>query len=294
MGLSWAEVTGAIAAGHRLPKARLGDLFLRRDPDTVLTRAAVIDGLGTLVKTATVFPGNAAAGKPTVQGGACLYADGDGAFEAVIDFGTLTRLKTAGDSLLAAQRLAPPQVRRILIVGAGDVAASMVEAYRSLWPAAQVAIWARRPEPAAALAATLDAEAVADLPAAATAADILCCATMATAPVLRGDWLRPGQHVDLIGAYRADMREADDVALRRARLFADSFDTTLDHIGEFRIPLAEGVIARSDVLADFYDPDAFVRAPEDITLCKNGGGAHLDLMVGRLLYHRTAGSSGRF
>ena len=76
---------------------------------------------------------------------------------------------------------------------------------------------------------------------------------MATEPVLRGEWLRPGQHLDLIGAYRADMREADDAALRRARIFVDSFETTLDHIGELKDPLARGVIARADVLGDLHD-----------------------------------------
>lgn len=101
-------------------------------------------------------------------------------------------------------------------------------------------------------------------------------------PWLRGDWLQPGTHIDLIGAFRPDMREADDATLRRARLFCDARATTLHHIGEFRDPLARGVISEADVVADFYDIAAgrFVRdSAEDITLCKNGGGAHLDLMT---------------
>jgi ornithine cyclodeaminase len=116
------------------------------------------------------------------------------------------------------------------------------------------------------------------------AADIVATATMATAPLIRGDWLRPGQHLDLIGAYRPDMREADDRALQRARVFVDSRQTVLDHIGELKAPLAEGVIGRQDVVADFYDlaRGSFRRESDDeITLFKNGGGAHLDLMTAR-------------
>ncbi|HAW48926.1 MAG TPA: ornithine cyclodeaminase, partial [Roseovarius sp.] len=89
-----------------------------------------------------------------------------------------------------------------------------------------------------------------------------------------------GQHLDLIGAYRPDMREADDEALCRARLFVDSIDTTVGHIGEIEIPLSAGTISRDDIVADFYDPRAFQRLSNDeITLFKNGGGAHLDLMT---------------
>ena len=113
-------------------------------------------------------------------------------------------------------------------------------------------------------------------------ADIVVTATMSSQPVIRGEWLRPGQHVNLIGAYRPDMREADDAALKRSRIFVDSCDTTLEHIGELKTPIAEGVISREDVVADFYDLDAFARTGvEDITLFKNGGGAHLDLMTSR-------------
>ena len=104
--------------------------------------------------------------------------------------------------------------------------------------------------------------------------------------MLRGAWLRPGQHLDLIGAYRADMREADDAALRRSRIFVDSFETTLAHIGELRDPLARGVIRREDVLGDLDDlvaGRAGRGGAEEITLFKNGGGAHLDLMAGRAI-----------
>jgi ornithine cyclodeaminase len=107
---------------------------------------------------------------------------------------------------------------------------------------------------------------------------------MSSEPVIKGDWLRPGQHLNLIGAYRPDMRETDETALQRSKVYVDSFDTTLDHIGELKIPLAEGAIERGHVLADFYGIDGFeTGGAEDITLFKNGGGAHLDLMTGRYI-----------
>ena len=123
-----------------------------------------------------------------------------------------------------------------------------------------------------------------DLETAVRAADIVTSATMSSDPLIKGAWLRPGQHIDLIGAYRPDMREADDAAIARARVFVDSFDTTVDHIGEIKTPLDTGAITRDHLIADFYQPERFRRqSPKDITLFKNGGGAHLDLMTSRYI-----------
>ncbi|MDX5401029.1 MAG: ornithine cyclodeaminase [Rhodobacterales bacterium] len=283
--LDWLDLTRAITHGHTLPKAEIADTFLYRTPDTLLNRAAWIDGLGLAVKSATIFPGNAAAGKPVVNGGVTLYSDRDGMLEAIVDFHLVTKWKTAGDSLCAALRLARPDSRRILIVGAGTVGRSLRQAYGAGFPDAQFTIWNRTRAGAEALAADWPGMTVADdLAQAVAQADIITCATMSTAPVIKGEWLRPGQHLDLIGAYRPDMREADDTALQRARIFVDSFDTTIGHIGEIKDPLARGVITRDRILADYYAPDAFARQTDtEITLFKNGGGAHLDLMTSRYI-----------
>ena len=109
---------------------------------------------------------------------------------------------------------------------------------------------------------------------------------MATEPVVKGDWISPGTHLDLIGAYRPDMREVDDQALQKARLFVDSRATTIGHIGEVLIPMQAGVISEDDIHADFYDLPSgnFARTSSDeITIAKNGGGAHLDLMTCRYI-----------
>lgn len=289
-GLDWIGLTEALAAGHALPKAKIADTFLYRDPDTLLSRSAWIDGMGLAVKSATVFPGNPAQGRAMVNGGVTLYSDTDGMLEAIVDFHLVTKWKTAGDSLLGALRLARADSASVLIVGAGTVGHSLCQAFGAGFPEATQTVWNRTVSKAHELAAEVPGLRVAeDLETAVRAADIIVCATMASAPVIRGAWLRAGQHLNLIGAYRPDMREADDDALRRSRVFVDSFDTTLDHIGELKTPLAEGVIAREDVLADFYDLGAFNAAPEDITLFKNGGGAHLDLMTARFVLERWRG-----
>jgi ornithine cyclodeaminase len=293
--LDWLTLADALADGHRRPRARIGDLFLTEGGDSLMARAARVPGLGSAVKTFTVTPANAARGLPTVQGALLLFAETTGSLEAIIDSALVTRWKTAADSLLGARLLAPPDARRLLVVGAGDVADALIDAYRAGFPGIAVTLWNRSAARARALAEAKEAAVADDLATAVTEADIVACATLSTEPVLNGAWLRPGQHLDLIGAYRADMREADDAALRRARIFVDSFDTTLEHIGELKDPLARGVIGRADVLGDLNDLVAGYagrRDPAEITLFKNGGGAHLDLMTGRAILAAWAGDRG--
>jgi ornithine cyclodeaminase len=286
--LDWIELTDAFAAGHDLPKAEISDSFLYRGKDTLLQRQAWIDGMGIGVKSATVFPDNPAQGVPMIHGAVTLYDDAHGILEALIDFHLVTKWKTAGDSLLAARRLARPDSRNILIVGAGTVGRTLHAAYSAAFPEASFTVWNRTQANAEKMAEDIDGLKVAtDLETAVGEADIITSATMSTDPTLRGDWLQPGQHVDLIGAYRPDMREIDDTGMARARIFVDSFDTTIEHIGELKFPLANGTIRREDVLADYYDLAAFSRqSDEEITLFKNGGGAHLDLMTSRYILNK--------
>ncbi|MFG6518116.1 ornithine cyclodeaminase family protein [Sulfitobacter sp. 1A13496] len=280
--LDWIALTDALAAGHDLPKAEIGDTFLYRGKDTLLSRAAWIDGLGIAMKSATIFPGNPDREVPMVNGGVSLFDDETGTLSAIVDFHLVTKWKTAGDSLLAARRLARPDSENILIVGAGTQGRALHAAYSAAFPQARFTVWNRTPKNAEAMAAELKINVATDLEQAVRAADIVASATMSTDPLIEGDWLQPGQHVDLIGAYRPDMREVDDTALLRARVFVDSFDTTIGHIGEINIPLEAGTITRDHLVADYYDLARFTRQNDDeITLFKNGGGAHLDLMTAR-------------
>lgn len=275
--LTWPGLLQAFEAGHRRPRAEIRDMFLYRGQDTLLDRAAWIDGLGALVKVATIFPGNAARSLPTIFGAVTLFDDVTGDLSAIVDFHLVTKWKTAGDSLLSASRLARRDARNFLLVGAGAVARSMVEAYSAIFPDARFTVWSRTRASAEAMGLPV----ADDLETAVRRADVICTATMATQPLIRGDWLQPGQHLDLIGAYKPGMREVDDRAMQRARLFVDSRATTIHHIGELMDPIASGAITQADVIADFYDdPALFARRSDDeITIAKNGGGAHLDLMT---------------
>jgi ornithine cyclodeaminase len=275
--LTWSGLLEAFEAGHRLPRAEIADLFLYRRDDTLLDRGAWIDGLGALVKVGTIVPGNTARGKPTVNGIVNVFDDVTGELTALLDFHLVTKWKTAGDSLLSARRLARKDSRRILLVGAGVVARSMVDAYSSVFLDAEFTVWSRNRTSAEAMGLPV----ADDLEVAVRAADIICTATMATEPLIKGDWLQPGQHLDLIGAYKPGMREVDDTAMARARVFVDSRATTVHHIGEIIDPIAHGVMTEADVIADFYDDPALFtrRSPDEITIAKNGGGAHLDLMT---------------
>ena len=286
--LGWIGLTDALAAGHNLPKAEIGDTFLYRSSDTLLSRSAWIDGLGIAVKTATIFPNNPSASKPVVNGGVNLYSDTDGTLEAIVDFHLVTKWKTAGDSITAARRLARPDSRNILIVGAGTVGRSLHDAYSAAFPNAQFTVWNRTTKNAELMAVERPTLSVAtDLEHAVRNADIVTSATMSTQPLIKGEWLQAGQHIDLIGAYRPDMREVDNAALQRSRIFVDSIDTTVGHIGEIKIPTEAGAISANDIVADYYNISNFTRQSDDeITLFKNGGGAHLDLMTSRFILDR--------
>ena len=276
--MTWGMVMHAISDGHARPKGDVADSLVRRDDDTLLTRSAWIDGLGVIVKAATVIPKNT----PSIDGGVMMFNDVTGALDAVINFHLITKWKTVGDSLLAATKLARPDSSRLVILGAGTVARNLIDAYRSAYPDIRISLWNRTVAKAEALAQEMNCDVAYDLGDAVAAADIISSATMSTTPVLRGEWLSKGTHIDLIGAYRADMREADDTAITGGTLFVDSRDTTITHIGELRDPIQRGLLHADDIQADYYDLNSgkFTRTSADeITIFKNGGGAHLDLMV---------------
>lgn len=285
----WADAVAALKHGHTLPRAVIKDVFLGPATGTMMSRSAYIPGLGYGSKTFTVFDENAARGLPTVQGAMLVFDPEDGRLSAIVDSPLVTEIKTAADSVLGASLLARGDSKHLLIVGAGTVAASLAKAYSAVLPGIErISVWARRHEQARALVARLkdvnaDVKAVPDLQLAVSAADIVSSATMARQPVILGDWVRPGTHVDLIGAFKADMREADDALMTKASLYVDSRATTIGHIGELIMPLASGAITEASVLGDLYDlvrSDARCReSDEEITVYKNGGGAHLDLMI---------------
>ncbi len=297
--LGWSAVADALADGHKLPEAEIGDLLLTHSGRSLLNRGAWIEGLGIALKSVTVFPENSTKTPPipSIQGGLLLFDEATGTPVALIDGILVTKWKTAGDSVLGARLLARASSKTLVICGAGTVARTLVDAYRAVFPGLErIRIWNRTAEKAQALVeeitreksdmAGIVLEPIGDLAEAVGSADIISTATMATAPFLKGEWLKAGSHVDLIGAYRPDMREADDAVMTRGELFVDSRRTTIGHIGEVQIPLDSGTITVADIRGDLHDLCAGRSgrsSPEAITIFKNGGGAHLDLMVGALI-----------
>lgn len=287
---SWSMIVDALREGHRREPAILRDSLLESGNRKMLVRTAWIPGLASGTKAVTIYPDNPKQdpAKPSVQGQVLLFDEVSGHVEAVLEGVDLTAWKTAGDSALGADCLARPDVRKMVMVGAGSMAWPLIEAHRSVRPSIEtVIVWNRSEDRAASLVerlseAGLDARFEADLDAALPQADIISSATMTQEPIIRGELISPGAHVDLVGAYTPAMREADDETLRRGRLFVDSFETTIGHIGEVTIPLDAGTIARSDLLGDLHalvQGKAGRQSDQDITVFKNGGGAHLDIMV---------------
>jgi ornithine cyclodeaminase len=284
---TWPLVIEALRAGHLRPKAKTGDTLLEQGDRKMLVRSGWIEGVAAGVKAVTVFPDNPPP-HPSVQGQVLLFDDETGAVSALLDGTEITRWKTAGDSALGADCLARPDVETMLMVGAGAMAEPLIRAHLTVRPSlGRVMIWNRtqvRADELAGRLGDLDAsvEVVAELEAALPEADLVSCATMTVDPIINGALLKPGCHVDLVGAYTPEMREADDEALTRGRLFVDSFDTTVDEIGELIIAMAAGVITREDVLGDLHalvEGRAGRQTAGEITLFKNGGGAHLDIMT---------------
>ena len=183
------------------------------------------DWLG--VKVVTVHPGNAARGLDAVHSTYLLSRAATGEPVALIDGDALTARRTAAASALAASFLARTDASRLLVVGAGRVAALLPAAHRAVRPIAEVVVWNRGAARRDALVSALRAEGFAaratdDLAAAVAEADIVSCATLATEPLIEGAWLRPGTHLDLVGAYTPGMREADAAALARGPVYADT------------------------------------------------------------------------
>ncbi len=283
--LSWSELCEAFHEGHQAPQADIDDILFKQGDNAVLNRAAWIKGKGIGVKTATVFPNNAnrTPALPNVQAVFTLFDDDNGQPLAFIDGNLVTKWKTAGDSVFAAKLLARPDSKVLTIIGAGAVASSMIDAYRAVFPQLEkVQVWNRTFAKAQQLAEEKNAIAIESLPEALSNADIVSSSTMSTSSFIKGDWIKVGTHVDLIGAYRPDMREADDDLIAKSRIFVDSRATAIHDIGELAKPIENGVIKEEDVIADFYqlcNNQQGRKTETEITLFKNGGGAHLDLMT---------------
>ena len=246
------------------------------------------------VKIISVFPGNQARGKPSVMGTYLLLAGETGEPLATFDGVALTLWRTAAASALAAGYLARSDARVLAMIGAGALAPRLIAAHAAVRPIAEAVIWNRTFARARALADALDrpglhVRAVEDIAAAVVGADIVSAATMSPEPLIRGDWLKPGTHVDLVGAYLPTMREADDGAVKRARVYVDTRAGALKEAGDIVQPVAAGLLAENDI-ADLFDLVSGKaegrRSPDEITLFKSVGTAIEDLAAAAFVYRR--------
>jgi ornithine cyclodeaminase len=248
------------------------------------------------VKVATVFPGNADQGLPAVMGAYLLASAETGAPVALIDGPMLTLRRTAAASALASGYLSRDDASCLLMVGTGKLAPHLVRAHASLRPIRRAVIWGRSADKAARLAASLDGDgpevrATEDLEAAARSADIISCATLAKDPLIRGDWLKLGAHLDLVGGFTPAMREADDAAVRRATVFVDTRGGALAEAGDIVQPIAGGVLREADIAGDLFELSRGERpgrrANDEITLFKSVGTALEDLAAAILTVERS-------
>ena len=242
------------------------------------------------VKIVSVFPENGAKNLPSVLGTYLLMKGDTGEPLAALDGTRLTVWRTAAASALAARSLARPDAGRMAMVGAGALAPFLIRAHLSQRPIREVFLWNHRPEKAQSLAAELRAEglpvtAVTDLEAAVRAADLVSCATLSTAPVVRGAWLKEGAHLDLVGAFNMKMREADDEALRRAEVYVDTPAARTEG-GDVAVSLREGSISEDHVRGNLADlcRNPPHRSHGAITVFKSVGAALEDLAAAMLVW----------
>ncbi|MBI3678060.1 MAG: dehydrogenase [Proteobacteria bacterium] len=294
--LTFPLLVAALEAAHRRPKIEIQDGFLGGENELYFVRHALDRGRFMASKLITSFPENPARAQlPAVQAVCVMFDGANGRPLAVLDGTEITYWRTAADSALGVKLLANPEPTTLLVVGAGEMAPRLVRAHKAVRPSLRrVLIWNRSAENAAKVASLLTQEGIAaetadDLDAATRTADIVTTCTRSHAPLIKGANLKPGTHLDLVGGYTPQTREADDEAARRARVFVDRRETAFAGVGDILGPIASGAIRESDVLGDLHDlaggTIAGRTSSADITMFKNSGGGHLDLMTCEVVLH---------
>ncbi|MEO7336334.1 MAG: ornithine cyclodeaminase family protein [Caldimonas sp.] len=259
---------------------------------TILLMPAWRAGARLGIKTVTIFPGNSERGLPGLHSIYLLFDARTGVPLAQLDGNEITSRRTAAAAALAASYLARTDARRLLILGTGRVAALLAVAMRVVRPIDEVVVWNHRPASAHALvvqlrAAGVHASATDDLEHAVQHADIVSCATLSTAALVRGDWLRPGTHLDLIGSFTPQMRETDAACFARSRVFVDT-DEALAKSGDVLDAIAAGGFSPGDLqgtLAELCTGTRTGRADAtERTLFKAVGSALEDLAAAELVW----------
>lgn len=263
---------------------------------TVLIMPAWQVGRRFGIKSVSIFPGNTKLGKPGLHSVYTLLDAATGIPLALIDGNEITSRRTAAASALAAQFLSRPDAQRLLVVGTGRVASLLPDAFRAVRPISQIRIWNINAEKAVQMARRLNengyhAEAISDLRAGAQWADIISCATLSRQPLIKGEWLQPGTHLDLIGSFSPAMRESDEDCFRRSTVFVDTSEASMK-AGDILEALKAGAFDKSKVAADLAqlcrNEHGGRSHSEEITLFKAVGTALEDLAAASLVYDQTS------
>ncbi|PLW75896.1 ornithine cyclodeaminase family protein [Cohaesibacter celericrescens] len=248
------------------------------------------------IKMVTVYPDNETRlQKPSILGTYLLLDAESGEIRALMDGPTLTVWRTACASALAADYLARSDSSSLAMIGTGALSSHLIRAHASVRPIKKVTIWGRNQEKASALAdrladLALDVTITNDRQKAVSEADIVSCATMSSTPLVEGAWLKPGAHLDLVGAYRPDMRESDDEAVAKSRVYVDTLAGATKEGGDITQPLATGVLALDDIRGDLFglcrDKCSARWGAEEVTLFKSVGTALEDLAAAKYVYEK--------
>ncbi len=250
------------------------------------------------VKVVTVSPDNYQHQLPAIHGTYLLFNAATGQPILQTDARRLTSKRTAAASALAASYLAKRNSKTLLMVGTGALASQLIEAHAQVRSLEKVFVWGRNPEKAQAVIDLLTRstkqtnvrhfEVATDLESIVPTVDIISVATLSPKPLILGKWLRPGQHVDLVGSYKPDMREADDAAIRKAMIYVDTLEGAPKESGDLAIPIKNGLLQKSDIKGDLFalcQSKVLGRQSNDeLTLFKSVGHALEDLAAAKLLY----------
>jgi len=305
-GLSYERLVPALREAFRRndaekPLRAVHQVVSGETPAHLLTMPAWREGDSIGVKLVTVFPGNSARGLSAVSSVYVLFDGATGVPRAIIDGEALTNRRTAAASALASTYLSRPDAATLLVVGTGNLARHLALAHAAVRPIASVLVWGRNAERAGGMSAQLrgkglNAEPVGDLAAATARADIVSCATTSRHPLVRGADIRPGTHVDLVGAFTPDMRETDDAAVLRASVFVDTYAGAFAEAGDLLQAVRAGW-STSLTRADLHELAASLKpgrqSPDEITLFKSVGTALEDLAAATLLLDASQPAPGK-
>ncbi|MBB4145453.1 ornithine cyclodeaminase family protein [Rhizobium rhizoryzae] len=263
---------------------------------TMLLMPCWLPGQYSGVKFLNLFPDNHLRSLPTIIGRYLLSSGKTGEILALIEGGELTARRTAATSALASRYLSREDSRDLVMVGTGRLSLNLMEAHYRVRPIERVRIWGRDLRKSSLLAEEaiklgIPAEAAPSLEDAARQADIISCATLSNEPLIRGEWLKPGCHVDLVGAFKPTMRESDDTAIQRSSVFVDTYEGATHEGGDIAIPLKTGVLKLEDIRGDMRELVTGKRpgrtSQAEITLFKSVGAALEDLAGAILAYETT-------